>query len=618
MKSIKLSFILLAIFGTASLCISQNTYNINVNASNVTETMPPIWRDHYENHLLHGYGGNPSILGTHTSFVSDPNFIAEMSLLKPRFIRISIGRADNPPDTNYYSINTNVLKNLPYEFYHGGNNLADANNLSHYDFSYIDSMIILVQSLGAEPFLTLDYMQFNLSSDTTPNYNGFMWLIYNLAYDNSIRNAPPSDNAVYGRVIYQLIKHCYDSFGVTYFEHWNEPDQNILMAKFFWSGDQYDLYDAYEAIANEVSADPSLSNNVKLGGCSFALFSNLQEIPLYFLESVQTNNTKFDFLSFHPYSDTQLKGGYDSAKVALVSTWRDTYAPTAELINAEWGRIDQNSDTWGGLNYGLYKIEHIIDMLDRDITMSFEVCLFDTETTTDNYTYLGMYRVGPIVPKPAAYVFYNMNKMNDALNRLSLTTDGEIYGLAGINNSSDKIVIIVPVPNPNSETNVIELNVSNLPWGTGSYFVNRYELTDQSFQLGVIHNLTKSSNPSGGVFGDTIDCPSINNSGSLIVWELSTNPLSVAPLEAKTQEINIFPNPANDEINFQFKETPNNAYTISIISTTGTQVYFEQVSKFETIHKIHTKLASGIYFVNISSEGKTTTKKIVIHRNTDY
>src|SRR5690606_20754153 len=85
------------------LCVgkgsSQTIFNADVDVSTSVGVMPPLWRDHYENHLLHGYGGDPAIVGPHLSFVSDPDFIPEMELLKPRFIRVSIGRADNPPNT---------------------------------------------------------------------------------------------------------------------------------------------------------------------------------------------------------------------------------------------------------------------------------------------------------------------------------------------------------------------------------------------------------------------------------------------------------------------------------------------------------------------------------------
>ncbi|HOK37460.1 MAG TPA: hypothetical protein P5312_02035 [Bacteroidales bacterium] len=430
---------------------SQSIINISIDASASTVEIPPLWRDHYECHLMDGYGGNPSIVGPHIMYTTDPEFNTVMSELQPRYIRISIGRMDNPPDTSYYSNNTEVLRNLKYEFYKGGNTLSDANNLNNYDFSYIDSAITLIKFFGAEPFITMDYMPFNLSRDTTPEYQALMGLIYNLAYDNSIRNSPPSDNNVYGRVMYHFVKHCYETHNVRYFEHWNEPDQqwtNPVMVKFFWKGTEFELYDAYAAIADEISADPELSENVKLGCCSFAFYSFLNLFPINFLTQIKNNNKKFDFLSFHPYSDTQYQGGYDTVKVNLAIQWRNEFVPNAELINSEWGRLDQNTTVWGDLDYGLNKFKHIIDMLNNGISMSHRVCLFDVDASDDNFAHMGIFRVGPIVPKPTAYVFYNLNKINDALNRLPLSINEGMYALAGKNDSNDKIVVIFPADEP--------------------------------------------------------------------------------------------------------------------------------------------------------------------------
>lgn len=596
---------------------AQTAIQMNVDASVVTGTMAPIWRDHYENHLMFGYGGNPSILGPHTSIVEDPAFASEMARVQPRFIRVSIGRADNPPNTDYYSMDPAVLKNLPYEFYKGGNSLAAANELGNYDFSFLDSTINLVRSIGAEPFITMDYMPFTLSSDTTPEYQAAMGLIYNLAYDNTIRNSPPANNAVYGRVMYHLIKHCYDTFGVTYFEHWNEPDQqwlNPIMVKFFWKGDENQLFAAYKAIADELSADPALATSVKLGGCSFAFYSLANLIPIRFLQFVQTNATKFDFLSFHPYSDTQFRGGYDSVKVALATQWRDTYVPSAELINGEWGRLDVTTDTWGSLDYGLYKVEHIIDMLDRDVAMSFEVALFDQETTSDNNTYLGMYRVGPIVPKPAAFVFFNMNRMNGTLNRLQLSINSGMYALAGMNDAQDKLVVVLPAPNPGSGNNTVELNVSNLPWGQADYHVERFELTDAAYQQGVVSDATLSVTGSGGTYTDSFSTPAVNGNGRLILWEISAGALSVGTTEVGSDRFSIHPNPASDRVTLQFPGAGSGKYTISIVNALGAQVHFEEVRNSDERHTIPLDLDNGLYVVQVLRDGELLTEKILIER----
>jgi len=597
---------------------SQTIIDLDINAGATISVMKPIWRDHYEAQFFTGYGGNPAITGPHIPYQIDPVFATEMAKLQPRYIRISIGRIDNPPDTNYSSIDTNVLRNLPYEFYKGGNNLTDANNLSYYNFSYIDSMIKLIHSIGAEPFLTMDYMPFYLSSNRIPTYNGSLPLLYNLAYDNAIRNSPPANNAVYGRVMYQLIKHCYTTFGVTYFEHWNEPDQqwlNPIMVKFFWTGDEYELYNAYAAIADEVSADTTLAHNVKLGGCSFAFYSVLNLIPTRFLQEIKTNNKKFDFLSFHPYSDTQHKGGYDTAKVALATSWRDQYVPNAELINAEWGRIDPTTTTYGDLDYGLNKTEHIIDMLNRNVSMSHEVCLFDAISSNDNYASLGMYRVGPIVPKPAAFVFYNLNKMNDALNRLPLTINSGMYALAGKANANNKVVIILPAENPASGNNTVNLTVSNLPWGGGNYYASRYELTETSYLSGTVFNQTKSSISSGGIYTDTVVYTSVGNSGRLIVWELSSNPLSsIENFTSNQNDFTLIPNPntGSFEINFNSKSTQANK--ISIFNSVGQLVYEKAEIKESGIMKIDLGLNDGIYFLVIETNKGVKNSRIIISK----
>ena len=167
---------------------------------------------------MFGYGGNPSIQGPHTSIVADPAFTTEMDQLRPRYIRVSIGRADNPPDTDYYSTDTDVLKNL--------NSIAGEFNercrrAIMTSRSLIPCSHWLVNRCTA--FITMDYMPFTLSSDTTRN----------IRVPASCISSPTTmaselttcDNGVW-QVMYHLIKHCYDTYGVTYFEHWNEPDGN--------------------------------------------------------------------------------------------------------------------------------------------------------------------------------------------------------------------------------------------------------------------------------------------------------------------------------------------------------------------------------------------------------
>lgn len=597
--------------------MAQTTIHLNVDAGSSTSVMPPIWRDQYETHLLGGYGSDPSATGPHISYLSDPAFATEMAKLQPRFIRVSIGRMDNPPDTSYSSTHTAVLRNLPYEFYKGANTLTAANDPANYDFSYVDSLITVVQSTGAQPFITIDYMPFTLSSDTIPEYQALLPLVYYLAYDNKIRNAPPANNAVYGRVMYHLIKHCFTNYGVTYFEHWNEPDQhwlNPVMVKFFWTGDEYQLYDAYAAIADEVSADPLLADHVKLGGCSFAFYSLFNLIPIRFLQSVQANNKKFDFLSFHPYADTAFAGGYDSSKVSIATSLRDAYVPDAELINAEWGRIDVTTDTYGDLDYGLDKFRHIIDMLDRNISMSHEVCLFDAEAAADNFASLGMYRVGPIVPKPSAFVFYHLNKMNETLNRLPLTLNPGMYALAGKNDEGSKVVIMLPAENPGSGSNTVALQVANLPWGSGACYATRYELTEMSYLSGVVFHPTATSISYGGQFTDTLTYTNEGNSGRLIVWELSdTAPTGITQQSEFSNKLQIFPNPNPGMFEVKWDKAETAVNKIIILNHLGQKVYERTVPNNPGFLQVHSGLPPGMYTLLLQTKNGSKLAKLLIH-----
>ena len=147
--------------------------------------------------------------------------------------------------------------------------------------------------------------------------------------------------------------------------------------------------------------------------------------------------------------------------------------------------------------------------------MSHDVCLFDGDSSTDNFANLGTYRVGPIVPKPSAYVFYNLNKMNEASERLALSISDQEFALACKTKNNDKIVVIYPAEAPISGSDLVNLSVKNLPWGNSNYFLYRYELTEQSYSEGIKYNLTSFFKGTGGTAQDRISYSKIGGSGRL-------------------------------------------------------------------------------------------------------
>ena len=587
--------------------IGQSTTEIKVDASISTGEITPLWQDFYEMHLIFGWGGNPYFSGAHQQFIDDVTFPGEMNKLQPRYIRVSSGRFESPPDSTYFSKNIQTLKNLWTEFYKGPSTLAGADNLSNYDFTYVDSLSDVVISIGAEPFFDLAYMPFVLSSDQTPDYPGTVPLTHLYSWDNSIRNSPPSNIEVYGRVMYQLINHLYQLKGVKYFELWNEPDQFPLNT-FFWKGTSTQLFEMYASVVDEIDKDTLLRNNIQIGCCGFAMNSVANLFPLSFLDQIQDNNIRMDFISFHPYSSSQM-GGYDSTRVNQVEAWRNTFVPGAELINSEWGILSSSfgSDGWSDLDYGLEKTKALIHMDKKNIRMAHQATLADIDKTTINCC-LGQYYVSPdFSPKPSAFVSYNLNKLIKTPIRIHSQLSNDNFAIAGKSVTGDTITIVFPADNPIS-TNTIKLSIQNLAWNNG--LAKRYELTENSFIANQIFNLVDSSNVNDFSFKDTLEYQSDGNSGRLIVWEL-TKSLQSSTKDITQDHFRIFPNPSNGIVNVAVIDIYTH-FELTLTNSTGSRVAsFESDENGSNVKFILP--SAGIYFVTLRTVDANLTRKIINH-----
>lgn len=91
--------------------------------------------------------------------------------------------------------------------------------------------------------------------------------------------------------------------------------------------------------------------------------------------------------------------------------------------------------------------------------------------------------------------------------------------------------------------------------------------------------------------------------------------LSVKDIEKKQNELIIYPNPVNDEINLEFN-SPDQKLTVSIIDVKGSSLVTQELgsSNSQRTQKINTEtLPSGVYFVKIKG-GKTSLSKSFIKR----
>lgn len=107
----------------------------------------------------------------------------------------------------------------------------------------------------------------------------------------------------------------------------------------------------------------------------------------------------------------------------------------------------------------------------------------------------------------------------------------------------------------------------------------------------------------------------IQDAGTKEVFQSASNMQSIGILEnLKALDFSVYPNPANDFVNIRFNENNTNV-SIELINAIGQTLYTEVIEDTymgESVELNTSKLKTGIYIVKITTEGKLTSKKLVI------
>lgn len=454
-----------------------NDFNVTVNAAVSGAKLNPVWGDHYDlsyHHLRYG---------------AEAGFNQVVQDLQVRSWRVSVGRWEvgTPPPAGATSDDAQTLINVEREYYRGANSLAEADDLSNYDFSYLDAQLDALTQLGVEPFVSFDYMPFTLAKiqDTNNAYN-IAKTDSQYSFSNGIRTSAPQDAAVYARVVYHTIKHIMQRYpNIEYFEIGNEPEFT-----FFWSGSRQEWIDMYLAIAAEVQADGSLSQ-IKLGGGSFALpvasiDDELGGGQLTFMHAFlqAAGAARLDFVSFHAYSDLF------SQHFKIMSYARDLVdnnVPQAELINGEWG-LDLGGgldSVYDHLDHGLFRTKVMMAMQIFDVRIAHESLMRDLYPQDCLAGQLGLIYTGPAQGKAAYRVYQGLNDFNQHLNALVTSTANGSFVMAGINDNQDSVLVTLIVEELLAGPRTVTFDLLQLPWGaTGQYTV--YGITQDQPQRQII------------------------------------------------------------------------------------------------------------------------------------
>ncbi len=248
-----------------------------------------------------------------------------------------------------------------YDFYNVVS--RDGGNLK-FNWENLDATVCDILSVGAKPFFSLTYMPTVISTDGTVIGRPKDWDEWATVVQKTIERYSGKNS--------QLCGGKFTGVENIYYEVWNEPD---LESFGHWSKSEYlTLY-------NYSSQGASLAQNTfpfMLGGpATTALYENWVKT---FVNYVDSNNLKLDFISWHHY--TVNPEDYTNDLIQLES-WLYDYPPKYKNITkivSEWGYDSSYNPIAETDDGAAYTIASIRNLMNKGLEMAFSFEVKDGPT----------------------------------------------------------------------------------------------------------------------------------------------------------------------------------------------------------------------------------------------
>ncbi len=318
---------------------------------------------------------------------------------------------------------------------------ADENLPDSYRFEFTDYLLENIRAQGSEPFYRLGCG------------------IENYRHIRPVHINPPKDPYKWARVCEHIIAHYNcgwaDGYhmGITYWEIWNEPDNQPDMSENpMWNGNREQYYELYTITANHLK---KVFPDIKVGGyasCGFyeilnanpdttAHISTRTEYFIEFFEGFlehitsQAGKAPLDFFSWHSYSGVEENIAYASYARDMLD--RYGFKDTESIFN-EWnpGIYDR-----GKLIDAMRISEMMIRLHDTSIDM---MMYYDGQINT---SYGGMFDPLTKTPFPAFYSFKAFNMLyrlgDECLCEVKENGDGGVFALAAFGKAEKKSAVML-------------------------------------------------------------------------------------------------------------------------------------------------------------------------------
>lgn len=322
---------------------------------------------------------------------------------------------------------------------------ADENDPESYDFAFTDVLLVKMKENGIEPYFRLGVT------------------IENAHLIKAYRIFPPKDSAKWARICEHVVRHYNEGWangfnmGITYWEIWNEPDneESIELNNMF-KGTAEQYYELYAVTAKHLRE--CFGDSIKIGGyASTGLYlgymekekkyqapheiTNWEARAVYhtkflngFLERVKRDNVPFDFFSHHSYMDV--------GRTIDIENYAENLLEKAGFNNIEihlneWN-TDRTRDTRGTAKSAA---DVAAMMMAMHRTKMSVMCYYDARI--DISVYGGLFNPMTYEAFCTYYSFKAFGNLYALENQIESTGDGEdgLYAMAATDGKKRGILI---------------------------------------------------------------------------------------------------------------------------------------------------------------------------------
>jgi len=343
---------------------------------------------------------------------------------------------------------------------------ADPEKASSYNFGPTDKLFAAIHASGAEIYFRIG-RSWGADIDPPGNFDKFADVVKHVAmhYNQGWANG--------------------FHYHIRYWEFWNEPDGRI-----FWGGTPSQFYQLYEKTARALK---SVDATLKVGGDALAWGDKAGPYREGFLDYCAAHKVPLDFFSWHIYTNRS-EDPYESIRTAKdVRHILDTHGfPRAENILSEWNLSADFTKAEQLELQSTHNAAYVGAALSYFQDAPLDAAMF----YRGDAVWMGLFNKQGGYFKPA-YTFRAMGRMLETPQRLAVRgadTSGfaVIAGRSADGNTVQILITHYVIPERfKKKTNGPAVNVqggtgghtgynlviSDLPWGSGQFNIERYRIS---------------------------------------------------------------------------------------------------------------------------------------------